>query len=182
MPLAYIHWLTGGGERPDHSLPGPQPPAGAHPAHPIVIPGVPPGSPGSPQHPIYLPVYPDNALPGPPLGTWGGVAPPYVDAGLPAPPLGTWGGGNVPMPVPPIYIPGAPPGSPGSPEHPIYLPPYIDNTLPPSTVLPLPPDEAGKPPTQALVSVTVRGYGTVGFLVDIPVHVWPVPPVAQPKK
>src|SRR4029077_14148501 len=70
-----------------------------YPAHPIVIP---PGAigPGVPTHPIYLPppvpahpiVLPPGAispgvptppivLPQPPLGFWGGVAPPYVDIG-----------------------------------------------------------------------------------------------------
>src|SRR5215471_3806575 len=73
-------------------------------------------APPYPAHPI--------APGGPPLGTWGGVAPPYPAHPIApgGPPLGIWGGGNVPYPTPPIYLP---PGTiPGlKPEHPIYIPP-----------------------------------------------------------
>ena len=49
----------------------------------------------------------------------GGGQPPYPSQGLP--PFAT---------QLPIIIPGAPPGSPGSPSHPIYLPVYPDQGLP----------------------------------------------------
>jgi hypothetical protein len=94
-----------------------------------------PGGP-YPSHPI--------APGGPPLGFWGGVAPPYVDIGGPGPqprpehpiyfpppgqpPLGFWG----PPDMPPGYWgggmgPGVKPQP--RPEHPIVLPP----NLPPQT-------------------------------------------------
>jgi len=81
--------------------------------------------------------------PAPPLGTWGGVAPPYpahpIAPGGPPPsiwpspgvpthpiylPPGIWGGGNQPFPTPPI-APGGPPlgtwggVAPPYPAHPI---------------------------------------------------------------
>jgi hypothetical protein len=86
---------------------------------------------------------------GPPLGTWGGVAPPYVDIGGPGPqppgspgqpPLGFWGG------RPPNYVDiGGPTPQPpwgAHPSHPIWRPdlgfwggrppPYVD-TAPPGS-------------------------------------------------
>jgi hypothetical protein len=115
----------------DIGLPGPQPPSGAHPAHPIWRPD---------------------------LGYWGGVAPPLPTHPIApgGPPPGIWGGGNVPMPTPPIYFP--PPGGPPplgiwgppdmppgywgggmgpgvkpqpKPEHPIVLPPNLPPEIPP---------------------------------------------------
>src|SRR5262252_8128068 len=99
----------------------------------------------------------------PPLGTWGGVAPPYpshpIAPGGPSgpppwgislppggpgqPPLGIWGGGNVPMPTPPIYLP------PGTipdlkPEHPIYIPPAAPGV--PAHPIVLPPPGSSEPP------------------------------------
>lgn len=71
------------------------------------------------------PPRPDNTLPQPPLGIWGGRPPNYVDIGGPGP---------QPTPTPPIYypppgqLPGTPP--PGYPTHPIYNPPYPDQGLP----------------------------------------------------
>ena len=76
-----------GGYRPpytDIGGPGPQPPAGAHPSHPIWRPD---------------------------LGFWGGSKPPYMDIGGPAPqppPLVIWGPGD-PRPTNPIAGPGRPP-------------------------------------------------------------------------
>lgn len=97
---------------------------------------------------------PDQGLPSPPLGTWGGVGQPYPDQGLPGnqpypdqglpgqPPYPSQGpgfpthpiapGGQPPhpsqgpgFPTPPIYIPITPPPESGlSPEHPIYIPVY----------------------------------------------------------
>ena len=116
-----------GGYRPpyiDAGLPGPQPPPGAHPSHPI-----------------YNPAYPDNSLPQPPLGIWGGRPPNYVDIGGPGPqprpehpiyfpppgqqpPLGIWGG------RPPNYVDIGGPGPQPHPEHPIVLPPDLPPTTP----------------------------------------------------
>jgi hypothetical protein len=41
----------------------PQPPAGAHPEHPIYIPIEPPPDAPHPEHPIYIPVVPGQPLP-----------------------------------------------------------------------------------------------------------------------
>lgn len=132
--LALITVLSGGGggggNYPDNTLPGPQPP------------------PGYPSHPIYWPPYPDNSLPpfpAHPIAPGGGrppgypshpiFYPPYPDQGLPpfpahpiapgGPPLGIWGPPG-PWPGHPI----APGGPPAYPSHPIFWPPYPDNTLP----------------------------------------------------
>jgi hypothetical protein len=75
------------------------------------------------------PVYPDQGLPGwqphPDQGLPGRqprpphVSHPIAPGGRPVDPgYGIPEGGHV---SPPIYIPGAPPGAPGSPEHPIYI-------------------------------------------------------------
>jgi hypothetical protein len=94
--------------------PGPQPPSGAHPSHPIWRPD---------------------------LGFWGGRPPPYVDIGLPGsqphpshpiyfpppgsqPPLGIWGG------RPPLYVDIGGPAPQPHPEHPIVLPPDLPPTTP----------------------------------------------------
>jgi hypothetical protein len=47
---------------------------------------------------------------GPPLGFWGGVAPPLPTHPIApgGPPPGIWGGANEPFPTPPIYIPRPP--------------------------------------------------------------------------
>jgi hypothetical protein len=110
------------------------------PAHPIAPGGPPPtvwpppGGPVFPAHPI--------APGGPPPSVWpppGVVSPPihYPPEIWPTPPPsggappGIWGGGNVPMPTPPIYYPpGQPVIPPGSPAHPIVVPP--EPTEPPS--------------------------------------------------
>src|SRR5262252_3449856 len=62
---------------------------------------------------------------GPPLGTWGGVAPPLPTHPIApgGPPLGIWGPPG-PWPTPPIHIPPSG-GPPGVPTHPIYNPPGI---------------------------------------------------------
>jgi hypothetical protein len=71
------------------------------------------------------------------------------------PPLGIWGGGNVPMPTPPIFLPGgeAPPGywggvAPPLPTHPIApggAPPgYWGGVAPPYPSHPIAP--GGQPP------------------------------------
>jgi hypothetical protein len=120
-------------------------PGGPFPSHPWV-----PPSPGVPTHPWVppglgfwggvAPPYPDQGLPGAPPSIWPSPGhpahpiagpPPQIwpSPGHPAhpiasPPLGIWGGGNVPMPTPPIYLPGG--SIPGTkPEHPIFLPPSI---------------------------------------------------------
>lgn len=98
MPTPPIYLPPQGGGRPEHpifyppgiwgptdprpgwGLPGPQPPA------------------GRPEHPIFYPP-----------GIWGPTDP-RPGWGLPEGPPGIWGGGNVPMPTPPIHLPGSPPG------------------------------------------------------------------------
>ena len=69
--------------------------------------------------------------PGPPPGVWPGPAPghPWVPP-QGGPPPGVWPG---PGPSHPIVIPGVPPGQPGSPQHPIYVPIYPDQGLPPGS-------------------------------------------------
>jgi hypothetical protein len=94
---------------------------------------------GFPTHPIYLPPYVDNAPPGeqpkPDQGLPGDQ--PKPDQGLPGdqpkPDQGLPGDQPRPdqglpgdQPRPDQGLPGEQPGV----EHPIYLPPYIDNSLP----------------------------------------------------
>jgi hypothetical protein len=94
---------------------------------------------------------------GPPLGFWGGVAPPYPDQGLPGQPPGIWPSPGHPdqglppggvgvwpgpgYPSHPISPGGGPSQGPGFPTHPIVIPP----TEPPPIGE---PDEDGfiKPP------------------------------------
>ena len=66
---------------------------------------------------------PDNTLPQPPLGIWGGGNVP-----MPSPPMMPGGGGNWGQANDPGY--GVPIGGGGRPTHPIYNPAYPDNTLP----------------------------------------------------
>jgi hypothetical protein len=119
-------------------------------------------------------------------------------------PPGIWGGG-VPMPTPPIYLPGAPSG-PGSPAHPIVLPPNVvwppqegagvpshPIVIPPEQVPgggvslpiypPLKPDQGLPvvPPAGAYVLVWVVGTSTFK-LVFIPATVNPQPPTATPTR
>ena len=134
-----------GGNRPDNTLPVPQPPSpplgiwgptDPRPTHPIA--GVPPGGvPGQPPLGIWGP-------PQMPPGIWGPPQMPGGGGGGGGQPPGIWGGGNVPMPTPPIYIPpeGSPPPlgiwgptdprpgwglpqPPNVPTHPIVLPPEL---------------------------------------------------------
>jgi hypothetical protein len=153
-----------GGYRPpyvDIGLPGPQPPSGAHPSHPIWRPdlgfwgGVAPpypdiGGPGPqprPEHPIYFP--PEGSQP--PLGIWG---PPQM-------PPGFWGGGMGPGVKPQPH-----------PEHPIVLPP----NLPPTT----------SPPDSVPIDWKVAWTPTTGWIVvGIPSGAHPAPSATQaaaPKK
>lgn len=199
MPLAYIHWVGGGGSGnyPDNTLPqpplgtwggvappyvdiggpGPQPPAGAHPAHPIVIPPDAIG-PGLPSHPIYLPVYPGHPI----------VIPPdSIGPGLPSHPI------YLPVyPSHPIVIPPDAVG-PGQPAHPIvlpplgiwsgpWLPPYPSQGLPPFPSHPIViPPEAILPDADGKAQVVVYyGGQRVTFTVEVPVRVPPTEPA--PKK
>ena len=92
---------------------------------------------------------PDNSLPQPPLGIWGGGNMPYPDQGLP--------GGQGGRPSHPIYHPGHPDhglpahpdqglpgGSGGQPTHPIHIPGVPDQGLPPGETI---PPEQVTPPT-----------------------------------
>jgi hypothetical protein len=132
--LALITPLSSGGE-PSHPIaPGGPPPGVSHPIPPTIWPN-PPGQ-GAGNPPGFwggsAPPYPDQGLPSQPPGIWGGRPPNYPDQGLPGqppgpsqgpgfpthpiiipptqpgqPPLVIWGGGNVPMPTPPIHLPGS---------------------------------------------------------------------------
>jgi hypothetical protein len=84
---------------------------------------------GFPTNPIVLP----PGTGGPPLGFWGGVAPPWVSHPI-AP------GGPPPVPTHPIYIPVYPSQGPGFPTQPIVLP------LPPNYPEPPPGGEEKPPP------------------------------------
>jgi len=83
--------------------------------------------PGFPTHPIYLPPYVDNTLP---------EGQPHPDQGLPeAPDSGAKPDHTLPgdLPHPDQGLPTPPEGVEEPPphiEHPIYLPPYVDNSLP----------------------------------------------------
>jgi hypothetical protein len=120
------------GARPDNTLPVPPPGWDTFPK-PM------PRPPGVPTQPIYNPAYPDQGLPQPPLGTWGGVAPPYPDQGLP-------GGQPYPDQGLPGHQPypdqGLPGGQGGRPSQPIYFPPEITgpNDPRPTPPIALPPD------------------------------------------
>ncbi len=117
--LALITPLSGA--HPDNSLPGQQPGIDnslpGQPPYPSQGPGFPtnPIAPGGrPPYPSQGPGFPTHPIApgGPPLGTWGGVGQPYPDQGLPGFPET---------------------GQPGSPTHPIVIPPSgnrPDNTLP----------------------------------------------------
>jgi hypothetical protein len=76
---------------------------------------------------------PDQGLPQPPLGIWGGAPPPYVDIGGP---------GWQPRPSHPIAPGGG--GGGGFPSHPIYQPPGIWGPTDPRPGWGLP---GGPPPT-----------------------------------
>jgi hypothetical protein len=126
-PIPPTVWPTppGGGSPPgfwggtppeyiDIGLPGPQPPSG--------------GAPPYPSHPIPPTVWPNppsGGGGGEPPGFWGGRPPEWVDTTPPQPqpvPPGIWGG------QPPNYVDIGLPGPqppPGTPAHPIYLPPTI---------------------------------------------------------
>jgi hypothetical protein len=114
MPLAYILFLEGTGNRPDQGLPGAPPGVNVpvFPTHPIAPGGPPPGvwpGPGYPAHPV--------APGGPPPGVWPGPGTPtppiYYPPGIwPLPPSGNYPDQG--LPVPPGVWP-----SPGHPAHPI---------------------------------------------------------------
>src|SRR3954470_20795553 len=144
----------------DNSLPGPQPPAGAHPSHPIYIPVEPPPDSGlQPEHPIYIPVFPAHpiVIPLPPssgLPSHPIYIPPYtppVDPGYgyPETPVDPGYGVDAGLrPEHPIYIPIVPPDG-AHPEHPIYFPvePTHPIVLPPDGGTPRPPPAMVSPPT-----------------------------------
>jgi hypothetical protein len=75
---------------------------------------------------------PDNSLPQPPLGIWGGRPPNYVDIGGPGP---------QPTPTPPIYYP---PPNP-SPPYPSFGPGFPTNPIAPGGQPPYPSQGPGFP-------------------------------------
>jgi len=163
--LCLIFPLESGG-RPDQGLP--QPPLGIWgPTDPRPTPPIAPGGPGlgfwggvAPpwvSHPIAPggpPPRPDQGLPQPPPGYWGGVAPPHPDQGLPGP---------QPTPTPPIYLP---PGSLPGIEHPIYIPPIVNIPGFPThpIVIPNPPE---KPEVLENWDVKTAWSATTGWVVAI---------------
>ena len=190
MQLCWIEFVsTGSTPTPPIYYPPRQP------SHPIA-----PG--GGPSHPIYptWPVDPGYGVPAPPLGTWGGVAPPYPSTG-PVPPVGVWPGPG--YPAHPIAPGGPPPGvwpAPGVPTHPIYYPPGIGVMPPiayPPGTHPMPPIHLPSvPPPEPPVHVEnpISGGWTLQFVpgigwvvippptgVEKPPEVGGQPPAAQPK-
>jgi hypothetical protein len=85
--------------------------SGGEPTHPIYNPPYPSQGPGFPTNPI--------APGGPPLGFWGGTAPPWVSHPIApgGPPPQIWPSPGVP--THPIYNPPYPSQGPGFPTHPI---------------------------------------------------------------
>jgi hypothetical protein len=135
---------------PDQGLPGPQP-----------------GQPPRPWGPIN---YPDQGLPG---------NQPYPDQGLPRPPLGIWGGGGVGN-YPDAGFPGPQPGGPVRPTHPIYYPPIIWDPAYPSNPIANPGDpnhpEGGEEGRTPIIEWKTAWSPSTGWIVvGVPTIPHPVP-------
>src|SRR5215472_14938123 len=108
---------------------------GPMPGGPSVMPPIAPGGPPLGMWGGVAPPYPAHPIApgGPPLGMWGGVAPPYPAHPIApgGPPLGMWGGVAPPYPAHPIAPGGPPPGIWGGGNLPVVTPPIY---LPPGTV------------------------------------------------
>jgi hypothetical protein len=125
---------------------------------------------------ILVPGGPDNSLPQPPPGYWGGVAPPVIDNTLPPPPPGIWPPPVSiwpPTPLPPDYP--MPPGSiwpsPGHPSHPIAPggpPPVVGGgpAVPPGT--PAHPISSPKYLVAIVAASQGGGLRVVGYTVVDP--------------
>lgn len=143
------------------------------PSHPIA-----PGGPSPrPWGPIY---YPDQGLPQPPLGIWGGGGVgDYIDAGFPGPQPGQpprpWG----PINYPDQGLPGAQPPMGGRPTHPIYYPPVIWDPARPANPIVNPGDPnnpaAGQPEGPKIEWKTAWSPSTGWIVVGVPTgeHVTP---------
>src|SRR4029077_13122961 len=116
-----------------------------------------PGGP-QPSHPI--------APGGPPLGFWGGTAPPYVDIGGPGPQPPSGAHPSHPIYYPP-YVDAGPPAAQPHPEHPIVLPPDLPPTL---------PDPDNRPVNWKTAWTPVTGWIVVG----IPSGTHPTPSAPAP--
>lgn len=165
------------------------PVSSGEPSHPIA-PGGPPPRPWGPIN------YPDQGLPQPPLGIWGGRPPPYVDIGFPGQQPGIWGPiyypdqglpgqqpGQPPRPWGPINypdqgLPGAQP-VPGRPTHPIYYPPVIWDPARPANPITSPgdPDHPGGD-RQPIVEWKTAWSPSTGWIV-VGVPTVPVPTPAE---
>lgn len=168
--------------------------AGLRPTHPIVIP---PDSigPGVPTHPIYLPVYPSHPIVippgslGPGLPTHPIYLPVYPAHPIVIPPDAVGPG----LPTHPIVLPPTGPVDPGygidaglRPVHPIYNPPYPDNSLPPFPSHPIViPPEAIIPDTEGKFTAVVyyntgMGVQRITFGGELPPPTVPVEPTPKP--
>jgi hypothetical protein len=162
----------------------------AEPTHPIVPSAehpiyLPPNGDASPEHPIFIPIEP-------PLGFWGGTAPPFVDIAPPGqqPPAGA-------HPMPPIYLPVAP-SHPihieVGPEHPIYIPiepPPTESGVPshpiyieikPEHPITYPPEGGGAPvyPAHPITIPEPPPIGTIpGLKPEHPIYLPPSEPAPQ---
>jgi len=200
--LAMIIPVGSGGNYPDNTLPGPQPPfpggGGGGPvdpgysppwARPPVDPGYSPPwarpQPPRPTHPIYYPPgslpHPDNTLPGPqppfpqpPLGIWG---PPDM-------PPGFWGGGMGPGVKPQPPFPGQP-QPPTGPVDPGYSPPWAQ-VRPPVDPGYSPPwaqvPGGGQPPRPGGLPIQLPGQNPEGggwVYAYVPGYGWMWIPVAE---
>ena len=128
-------------------------------------------------------------LPGEPPGIWGPPGPwptPPIAPG--GPPLGIWGGGNLPVMGHPIAPGGPPPQvtlpiyNPGSPEHPIVLPPEEGpppEIWPPPGPLPHPGNPMVPEAEHIFVVGYAPGYGVCWVRVK-PEPIEEAPPVATP--
>jgi hypothetical protein len=129
--------------------------------------------------------HPDQGLPQPPLGIWGGKPPPYPDQGLP-------GGGQGGQPSHPIYHPGHPDhglpaypehpiapggGQGGSPSHPIYHPGHPDHGLPAHPSHPISGGGGGGQPSHP---IHIPGVPDQGLPEGQPIPDNELPPIEVP--
>lgn len=136
------------------------------------------GPPPRPWGPIN---YPDQGLPQPPPGIWGGGGVgDYIDAGFPGPQPGQpprpWG----PINYPDQGLPGAQPpmSGGGRPTHPIYYPPVIWDPSRPSNPITNPGDPnnpGGQQPQPKIEWKTAWSPSTGWIVVGVPTgeHVTP---------
>lgn len=136
------------------------------------------GPPGYPAHPWLPPYGPSHPIApgGPPPRPWGPIE--YPDQGLPQPPLGIWGGGGVGN-YPDAGFPGPQPGGPVRPTHPIFYPPVIWDPSRPTNPIVNPGDPndpgAGQPRPPLVEWKSAWSPSTGWIVVGVPTgeHVTP---------